>query len=286
MEEEPELGSTPKLLEKIVTTPNSAFPCGSVRNPGTRENTSSEQPLHLPTFRLHSSFPSNRPNHMDYFPPKDLAFHMLEEYAENENHLYRLIHMPSARDTLLGVYSETLASGRCDSSALALFFAIFASTKYFHNLSRGKPSEHKQQEATRCCELWSSICLDLLFKDGQALSPSLAALQTVATIGHIFVNADGHSVTLAFIFQQGISLARSMLLHHTDTDNSRRWRKHDRATMIDVELRRRLWWHVAVSDWYVSLEIHCGTFHMLNMLGYLQVWGGRRRAYTLSKLGR
>ncbi len=53
-------------------------------------------------------------------------------------------------------------------------------------------------------------------------------------------------------------MARAMEIHRLDTAKSIEQRRVKGCNMIEIEVQRRIWWHMVASDWYICLTLYVG----------------------------
>ena len=51
-----------------------------------------------------------------------------------------------------------------------------------------------------------------------------------------------------------LGIARDLGLHRLDHPTFRRHHPLEVADKIDLEIKRRIWWHLSVTDWYVLMK--------------------------------
>ena len=81
---------------------------------------------------------------------------------------------------------------------------------------------------------------------------SIQALQTLAHLAHLYSQIEGFIGTFGTISMFFVHMTKAMKTDRLDTARCREKRKRNGANMADIEVKRRVWWHLVASDWYVT----------------------------------
>ncbi|OJJ43687.1 hypothetical protein ASPZODRAFT_73891 [Penicilliopsis zonata CBS 506.65] len=82
--------------------------------------------------------------------------------------------------------------------------------------------------------------------------PCIEVLQAYGILGHLSMQFEGFtgvSGSLLFFCSQ---MARKMGLHLIDMPAKREERRRGGANLIEVEVKRRIWWHIVSTDWIMA----------------------------------
>jgi hypothetical protein len=71
-------------------------------------------------------------------------------------------------------------------------------------------------------------------------------------LAHLCTQIEGFAGSFGILAMSGLQMARTMGIHRLDSPHFREERRRNGADMVDVELKRRVWWHIVASDWSVS----------------------------------
>jgi hypothetical protein len=93
------------------------------------------------------------------------------------------------------------------------------------------------------------------------------------------LNLEGLSKKYWLLHSTAITLARDLSIHVLD--HPARVRSKN---LIENEVKRRLWWYLATTDWYVDFNIKKGGV-LIGSQGYWVACLARRREHTTSILG-
>ncbi|KAL2810737.1 hypothetical protein BJX63DRAFT_422835 [Aspergillus granulosus] len=81
---------------------------------------------------------------------------------------------------------------------------------------------------------------------------SVRALQTLMNLAHLCVQIEGLIGNFGILSVTALRMARSMNIHRLDSAPYRGQRRENGADMAELEVKRRIWWHMVASDWLLS----------------------------------
>jgi hypothetical protein len=93
---------------------------------------------------------------------------------------------------------------------------------------------------------YSRLASGLLNDD---LPPSTSALAGISILTYLYTNAEGLVDKVQLLRARGLLMARAMRNHCLDSPYSREQRRLNGHNGIEVEVQRRIWWHMVSSDW-------------------------------------
>jgi hypothetical protein len=93
------------------------------------------------------------------------------------------------------------------------------------------------------------------------------------------LNLAGLSKKYWLLHSTSITLARDLSIHVLDYPARSKSR-----SLIENEIKRRLWWYLATTDWYVNSNMDKSEVLIMSQ-GYWVVCLARRREHTTSILG-
>jgi len=164
--------------------------------------------------------------------------------------MYRNLHIPTTWRLLKEMYDDLESNRLPSATQLAFFLGIFAGSAYVSK-------RNFQLECFASCqrsplalgELWHQQAVFLLTKP--PVPPSTQALIATMTLAHLCTQIEGFSGSFGILAMSGLQIARTMRVHRLDSRYFREERRKNGADMVDVELKRRVWWHIVASDWFV-----------------------------------
>ncbi|KAK8162237.1 putative Zn(II)2Cys6 transcription factor [Phyllosticta citrichinensis] len=238
---------TSRWLEGIATTPNSVL---SLTTHATAER--NDSPLNLLSSLAGRNQKPTSGRLCDQLPARKHALELLDHFAMVVDCKYRLLHVPSTRTLVEETYQGLIEGTEPPRTTLLLLFSIFASSAYFWTKNLSDKLQVSLATARNAFNVFSKIAVSLVDQDGQTVKPSMMALQAISILTHLFNNSDGFSTTFHLLRSMGCLMAQSLRIHHLDTPQSQHERKVNGSNMVEVEVKRRIWWHIVSSDWLLS----------------------------------
>jgi hypothetical protein len=169
---------------------------------------------------------------------------LLQHYIQIVDILHRELHVPSTRTLLEATYTQLSNSHPVSREVLALFFSIFASSA-FHICQGSSHSRCAElQSTTTSYGIWKDIALNLLLQKDLVVSKTLLSLQAICILIYLVWDSEGQSPTYNTLRGIAYTKAFQMKIHRLDAGD------HPLdEDIIQVELKRRLWWCLASTDW-------------------------------------
>lgn len=197
--------------------------------------------------------------------------------------MYRNLHVPTTWQLLKELFDDLEANRLPSTTQLAFFLSIFAGSAYSSKKNiKLECSTSGRRSPLALAESWHRQAVLLLTKP--PVPPSTQALIAMMTLAHLCTQIEGFSGSFGILAMSGLQMARTMRIHRLDSHYFREERRKNGADMVDVELKRRVWWHIVASDWLVlSFRI---TLCVLTIKGFSQMWEAHTRAHTCSTQGR
>ncbi|KAI0538551.1 hypothetical protein GGR58DRAFT_512975 [Xylaria digitata] len=181
---------------------------------------------------------------------RDEALLLLRDFCENPYHLLPIIYEPAARSLINTFYTQLEQGQEGDPTAAALILSIASTSASFFSYDS---STHKifssTKEANQASIAWRQTAMAILDDSQFSAEPSLERCQARAIIAYVVSNIEGCSARYRFLHGCSIAIARDMSLHLVDSTTTT-------STSDDPptrEIKRRLWWHLASTDWLLSL---------------------------------
>lgn len=176
-------------------------------------------------------------------PSKATAELLFDHYAKNLNWVYHIIHVPTTRKQLLGVYESLEARQKPIGSHLALVATILAVAVYFKSKLL-ETAALREQEKGHCMK-WSSFAQRALSEANHLTSPTLESLQTTIIMTQFLPNY-GQNTSFASTLTH---TAHMLQLHRVDSVRNRKLREETGYDAVELELKRRIWWYIVATDW-------------------------------------
>ncbi|KAK8090487.1 putative Zn(II)2Cys6 transcription factor [Apiospora hydei] len=176
---------------------------------------------------------------------REEALALFHDFVDNAYHLLHILQMDAIRLIINQFYdqieSDLTASVSPDHAALIL--GIAATTAFFWDAR--VPCQHTFESEKAAKKSLS----DLAPLRTRLAGLSLEAAQAYAIIAYLYYNVDGQSAQFRFLHASSIATCRELSMHLVDGPGGS---DDDAATR---EVKRRLWWHVAATDWMLA---QCG----------------------------
>lgn len=196
-------------------------------------------------------------NLTSFLPRETEALAQFNYYVDYVGYLYHTIIPHHVESQIHAIYQSMhdASSAAVNLNHLALLFSILASAYYFQNL--GTNAAPAKQVEKRCHEYIILIATALTQSDYMNY-PTVEGLQASLVVIQFLPNHEQDTPTRA-LFHMGtlVNQCRQMGLFQIDSAQNKAFRKNHGFDPADVELRRRLAWLVASSDWYVSFYGPC-----------------------------
>lgn len=181
---------------------------------------------------------------------------LFDRYAKYICHFHHIIHLPTLRKILEAFYQKLSQSQTVDTDHGALLLSIFATVVCYTKWTEpdSVPIDIST-ERHNVFQLWFRSALDLLDHSRRVLQASIEIVQTSIIIVFLDYNLEGFTSRTRAILAQGLHSAKELSMHRIDSPQATRRRAASTTidSMIDLEMKRRIWWHLVATDWMVSL---------------------------------
>ncbi|KAE8387261.1 hypothetical protein BDV23DRAFT_174833 [Aspergillus alliaceus] len=186
-------------------------------------------------------------NLQNLLPDIHLARLLFEHYVQTSDCLHREIHVPSTRALLEATYNELSGSIKGLDETIAFFLCIFASSAFYVCHSHSHSISDQLKDASKWHNAWKEAVILALLQPDAIRSSSLVSLQTISIMTYLIWDTEGQSSMFHALRSIAHTKAIQMKIHrldaHPPTEND---------DVIVTELKRRLWWHLASTDWLVA----------------------------------
>jgi hypothetical protein len=176
-------------------------------------------------------------------PSKATAELLFNHYANNLNWVYHIIHVPTTRQQLLGIYASLEACRKPTSSHLALVTTTLAVAVYFRPKLLETAAVREQEKGS--CMKWSLLAQRALSEANHLTSPSLESLQATIIMTQFLPNYGQNTSFTATLAHT----AHMLQLHKVDSVRNRKLREETGYDAVELEVKRRIWWYIAGTDW-------------------------------------
>lgn len=179
-----------------------------------------------------------------FLPKKTEAMALFHYYTGCIDYLYHIILPRRVEEQIHGVYHGVEKGEPVDLNHLALLFSIVASALFL------QLSIESSEFAGACSREYTFLTGAALIQGNYSVYPTIEGLQATLIVAHNMTSMNIHpSVNLLFSMGSIVSQAKALMLHCIDSPRFREARKANGCDLMDVELRRRLWWDLVTYDW-------------------------------------
>ncbi|KAI1119723.1 hypothetical protein F5Y10DRAFT_291344 [Nemania abortiva] len=181
----------------------------------------------------------------------DEALLLLRDFVRNPFHMLPIIYEPSTRALIDTFYTE-LGEGRPGDPISAALILSIASTSasFFAQNFTAHDVFSSTDEAAQASVAWRQTALILLDDTHSSNCKTFEECQARTILAYVVSNSEGCSARFRFLHSCSVAAARDMSLHLIDSSNNTANTADDLPTR---EIKRRLWWHLASTDWLLGL---------------------------------
>ncbi|KAL4809096.1 hypothetical protein BDV18DRAFT_94673 [Aspergillus unguis] len=184
-------------------------------------------------------------------PTYEDAEMLLDNFIKTIDASYRMLHVPTTWQSLRDCYTNLKNGGLPSPTQVSFFLGIFAGSVYASkNDLYFETTALQNYPQQALAERWVKQAVLLL--TNPPVPPSVQALQTCMNLAHLCTQIEGLSGSFGILSVTGLQMARSMKIHQLDSAPCRGQRREQGADMVEVEVKRRIWWHMVASDWLLS----------------------------------
>lgn len=158
----------------------------------------------------------------------------------------------STRAMIDRVYAQVHAQRKVDPGSLSLILTLCANIGFFWTIgSHGTNFFHDKQIARKVSTQWTKHALVAMEQSRIATSTtSLETIQASILLMFLLYHMEGFTFRVRMMHAAAVTMARDLGLHKTDMHD--RPPPTDQSDVIDREVRRMLWWHLASTDWTLA----------------------------------
>lgn len=186
-------------------------------------------------------------------PHKNQTVQLFEAYVEQVDPMQHVLHIPTVRRAIEQLYMRMQVGERVEPNQTVLLLSILASiASYWSPAHAEAPTGifDSAQNASKAGSHWLKTTLDVLEHVKRTASATLETVQSCLVMIFLIYHMEGFSPKVRAILAAALSAAKDLTLHQTD----RHWNtppEESRMNVVDKEMRRRVWWHLACTDWFV-----------------------------------
>lgn len=219
------------------------------------------------------------------FPVYKTATLLFHSYESDVDHLCHIVYIPTLRSLIRTFYLRINQGGSVLPSQAALLLSIFALAAYFYETSDSSEVATTKEDAIHLSKILSRGALDVLDYSRRNTSGTLEDVQAYIFMSFVTYHLDGFSARGRLLSTAALSIARELGLHRLDADTELSVGENDTSirSLIDREIKRRVFWQIASTDWYAVIPCALKpTFFLTSLSGYSQPFLVPKRACTSS----
>ena len=266
-EERPPKVQRTERLGPVLTPPSSASDPETARNyrndiedlagVGSLENArlpqlSTPLDVHVWSVDMILRHISTNPNTRCVLLPQKLQMEgLVDAYIEQVDPMQHVIHVPSLRRNLQQLYMRLEEGKQIEPNETVLLLSILATiASYWSPQDSRSPgnSFDNVADATKVGYYWIRTTLDVLEHVKRTATPTVETVQSCLLLVFLIYHMEGFSPKVRAIVAAAISSAKDLGLHKIDS----RVNTPAKALYKDEvskEICRRVWWHLACTDW-------------------------------------
>jgi hypothetical protein len=182
------------------------------------------------------------------FPTCEDAEMLLDYFTKTIDASYRMLHIPTTWQSLRDFYTDLKHGLLPSATQVSFFLGVFAGSVYASKNGFQFATVALQGYSQKVlAERWMKQAVILL--TNPPVPPSVQALQTCMNLAHLCTQIEGFSGSFGILSVTGLQMARSMKIHWLDSVLYREQRRKHGADLVELEVKRRIWWHMVASDW-------------------------------------
>lgn len=184
-----------------------------------------------------------------YLPEEDIGLQFFDVYTEQLDPVQHLIHGPTARRSIRHLYRKLQLGEQVEANDTVLLLTTLTSIVAYWGLSENTSSVFgSKQQAINVAVLWLRVALDVLEHVRRTASASLETVQAGIIVVFLIYHIEGFSPKVRAIVYATLSIAKDLGMHRTDDPNFLP-PEESQLDIVDREMKRRVWWHLASTDW-------------------------------------
>ena len=183
-------------------------------------------------------------------PTKEEAVLLFETYSKAVEYLQHILHLPFVQKKMDTIYLQLYRREPVEPSHVTLLMSMFATVALEMSYeTRVYPLFRTTQEAHQAAILWARFTLDVMEHTRRTTGPTLEDLQAKVIMGFLLYNMEGPTSRAVSLFGFGMAQARELGLHKLDVPHSQNQPPLSKNELIEKEIKRRVWWQLAATDW-------------------------------------
>lgn len=186
---------------------------------------------------------------MTCLPARSQAQDLFSLFVRCMQPTHGVIPVPYAKAVMEQIYQNRESGESPSLPELALLFSIFAGAALSGSPESLSSLCASQEEMRTLFVGYSDLALSILDDNAYPTTPYIMTLLAISTLTHVLSHTDGYSDKVHMLRVRQLLLAESMQMHRLDTAKRREERRLKGYDVVELEISRRIWWHMVASDW-------------------------------------
>ncbi|GAT29128.1 hypothetical protein RIB2604_02801010 [Aspergillus luchuensis] len=187
------------------------------------------------------------------FPLYQESVVLLEKYLRDITYIHHVVLSGPLRTMVDNIYNDIEHQAPVSPGQVALLLSILSSAMYTWTRTDSANAPFADpSKVNATSSLWVKGTLDLLDHCRRISLQSIEAIQAMIIISFVIANLEGISARFRDLLSTAITAARELSLHKVDHQPEIDGREETLADSVDSEMKRRVWWYLVATDWYVS----------------------------------
>jgi hypothetical protein len=180
---------------------------------------------------------------------------LFQSYESDVDYLCHILHIPTVRSLIKTFYMKIHKGESVLPGQAALLLSIFALAAYFYEPSNNSEVATTKEDAVHLSKILSRGALDVLDNSRRNTSGTLEDVQAYIFMSFVTYHLDGFSARGRLLSTAALAIARELGLHRLDADNELSVGKNEISgrSLIEREVKRRVFWQIASTDWYARI---------------------------------
>lgn len=199
-----------------------------------------------------SLYLSNRNWVVTCLPSRWQAKVMLQLFTRSLQPIHGVIPTPYAEDLIERVYRSKQEGEAPHLPSIALMLSMFAGAAVMCTPHTLESLHTTAAEMKATFVAYCDLALSMLDDKAHVSASGVETLLAINTLSHVLSHTDGYSDQVHLLRARQLLLARTMQIHRLDTAKRREEREATGYNVVEIEIYRRVWWHMVASDWWVK----------------------------------
>ncbi|KAF3482538.1 C6 zinc finger domain-containing protein [Arthroderma uncinatum] len=144
-------------------------------------------------------------------------------------------------------YQQVGAGLMPNLSVLALVCVVFALSKYFASSTSAFQGSDTSRDKSH--QEYVEMASRALAETGHLENPTIESIQAVLLAGTCLLGNTGAIRSARVLAAAMYMSAQALSLHQVDSPKNKRLRQKGPYNKLELEIKRRIWWHIASTDW-------------------------------------